>query len=287
MHDINRQNFKKKSCSFYADPDYESILKETGIVSIDDVFKFEGGENLVKDNLADYRSRIKFKTGTPAKAFFLKRYHKPPILVQVKNWFAHRTRASLAFFDFEPTINLRQAGINTLKTVSFGEEWGFLFEKRSFCITEKIADAESLERKLPECFYSPQTVESLKLKREFIFQLARFIRKFHETGYRHRDLYFSHIFYNISGEFYLIDLARAFVPAFLSERFRFKDIAQIFYSAPGKYFSRTDRMRFYLRYTGHKRLTNKDKSFIRKVIRKAWQMVLHDIKHGRAVPFTA
>ena len=85
------------------------------------------------------------------------------------------------------------------KTVAYGEQWGRLFEKRSFIITERIPAAESLEKKLPDCFNKPATAENLKLRRNFITQLAGFVKRFHETGYRHRDLYFSHIFYNANG----------------------------------------------------------------------------------------
>jgi len=88
-----------------------------------------------------------------------------------------------------------------------------------------------------------------------------------------------------SDQFYLIDLARAFKPMLFSERFRIKDIAQVHYSTAARHFSRTDRLRFYLAYSGHDKLTGKDKVFIRKVVNKARRMARHDIKHGRAVPF--
>jgi heptose I phosphotransferase len=215
----------------------------------------------------------------------LKRYDRPPILVQLKNWLSARRRISCGYFDFEPAKKLTAAGINNPKIISYGEQWSIFFEKKSFIITEKIPDAESLERKLPDCFNGPATVEKLKLQRSFIAQLSAFIRKFHETDYRHRDLYLSHIFYSDSGNFYLIDLARAFKPIVWRRRFRIKDIAQVYYSAPATYFSNTDRLRFYVGYTGQSKLTKKDKVFVRKVINKAKRMARHDIKHSRSVPF--
>jgi len=125
----------------------------------------------------------------------------------------------------------------------------------------------------------------MKHRRVFVTQLAAFVRKFHQTGYRHRDLYFSHIFYTKTGDFYMIDLARAFKPALLARRFQIKDIAQLYYSAPGSHFSRSDRVRFYLAYTARRRLAAEDKTFIRKVIAKANRMARHDRRHGRNVPF--
>ncbi|GAI94186.1 unnamed protein product, partial [marine sediment metagenome] len=56
------------------------------------------------------------------------------------------------FWELNAVGKLAQFGINTLRVVCYGEKWGMIFEKRSFIITEKIPDAESLERKLPECF---------------------------------------------------------------------------------------------------------------------------------------
>jgi hypothetical protein len=80
-------------------------------------------------------------------------------------------------------------------------------------------------------------------------------------------------------------LARAFEPIFLSRRFLIKDIAQIHYSAPGRHFSKTDRLRFYLSYAGRDTLATQDKIFIRKVVNKARRMARHDKKHGREAPF--
>ena len=284
-----RQEFIETSESFFIDPVYKSALNALGLNSIDAVFSFDKAKNLNKKNLARFRSRLQFdvtlqETSSPV-TLFLKRYDHPPIRDQLKNWLVSHERKSCSFIEFEAAQQLTETGINTPKTVAHGTQWGTIFEKRSFIITEKIPDAEALERKLPDYFYKPDTVENLKQRREFITQLAKFIKKFHETNFRHRDLYLSHIFCSDNGNFYLIDLARAFQPLIFSRRFQTKDIAQIYYSSPGKYFSRTDRMRFYINYNGRQKLTKTDKDFIRKVIKKVKQMAQHDKRHGRDAPF--
>jgi len=283
---MREQKFIIISKSSFIDSDYKRAFSELGLTSIDTVFSFNAGKNLAKNNLARYRTRLEFEIKSPAVTVFLKRYDKPPVVDQLRSWFAAHSRVSCAAFSFKTANELAAAGINTPKTLFHGEQWGTFFEKRSFIITEKIPNAESLERKLPDCFNSPATVENLKLRRNFIAQLASFIGKFHETDYRHRDLYLSHIFYSDSGDFYLIDLARAFKPIVRRQRFRIKDIAQLYYSAPARYFSRTDRMRFYFSYIGQEdKLTGKDKTFIRRVINKAKRMARHDVKHDREVPY--
>lgn len=283
---MREQKFIIFSKSSFIDSDYKRAFSELGLTSIDAVFYFNAGRNLAKNNLARYRTRLEFEINTPAVTVFLKRYDKPPVLSQLRSWLAAHCRVSCAAFSFKSANELAAAGINTPKTLFYGEQWGTFFEKRSFIITEKIPNAESLERKLPDFFYGPSTVNKLKPRRNFIAQLASFIGKFHKADYRHRDLYLSHIFYSDSGDFYLIDLARAFKPIIRRQRFRIKDIAQLYYSAPARYFSRTDRMRFYFSYVGQEdKLTGKDKTFIRRVINKARRMARHDIKHDREVPF--
>jgi hypothetical protein len=265
------------------DEDYREAFGKLGINSIDGVFSFSKGRNLAKKNLASYRSRLRFETDSPKGILFLKRYNRPPVWLQLKNWSAQRSRKSCGRIDFENSLELSKLGINTAKVIAFGEDLGLLFEKRSFCITEQIPDAEAIERKLPDSFLS-RNYENRLLQKEFIKKLAEFVKRFHDTGYRHRDLYFSHIFRDTTGRFFLIDLSRAFRPLCLAHYFRIKDVAQLYYSAPAKFFSKADRLRFYCFYSGCQKLGKKDKRFIKRLICKVRQIARHDKKHNKSVP---
>ena len=272
--------------SFFVDSEYKSSLSNISLQSIDDIFSFSSAKNLNKKNLASFRSRLEFQIDSPKHTtLFLKRYDNPPVKIQFKNWLAGRGKKSLGFLEYETSEKLKDDGINTPKTIAYGDQWGVFFEKRSFFITEKIPNAEALERKLPDYFSGTSTPEKIKMRSDFITSLANFIKKFHATGYRHRDLYLCHIFYNDKGEFYLIDLARAFKPMLFAKRFQIKDIAQLFYSSPGSIFSRAERMRFFINYIGRKNLSSHDKAFIRQVIKKVHQIARHDKKHGKQAPF--
>lgn len=282
---MSEKELVKMSESFFVHPDYRAGLAALGLTCIDAVFSFKGGESLTKKSLAAHRSRVRFEIDQPHRTLFLKRYDSPPISSQLTNWISHRRRASSSWPDFAAARQLQQMAIAAPKTIAYGEQWGVLFEKRSFIITEQIPDAEALERRLPSCFASVGTQEGLRDRRHFIRQLADFIKRFHDTGYRHRDLYLSHIFQSGSGKLYLIDLARCFRPALFAERFRVKDITQLYYSAPATHFSATDRLRFYLAYGGCRKLGPQDKAFIRRVLKKANRMAEHNRRHGRPVPF--
>jgi hypothetical protein len=286
---MDEQTFIEISQSFFVESSYVKAFEKLGLISLDALFSFNAAENLSKKNLAGFRSRLQFEIKLPTSPYpttvFLKRYDSPPIMLQLRNWLAHKTRISCGFIEWVSASQLTSTGVSTPRTIAYGEQWGSLFEKRSFVITEKIPSAEALERKLPECFNERPTSTNLKRRRQFIAQLASFIKKFHETNYRHRDLYFSHIFQDNDGRFFLIDLARVFKPVVLCRRYQIKDIAQVYYSASKRYFSNTDRLRFYLGYAGKSKLTGADRIFIRRVINKVERMERHNIKHDIEVPF--
>ncbi|MCD4831508.1 MAG: lipopolysaccharide kinase InaA family protein [Anaerohalosphaeraceae bacterium] len=276
----------KISKVFFIDEDYAESLKSVGIVDIDTAFDFSSGQNLHKAGLADYRTRIMFEASQPAKRFFLKRYQNIPKFQQIKNWLAHRSRKSTMSYDVNPAEKLRAMGIDTPKTIACGQQWGRLFENRSFVITEQVQNAESLEKRLPACL--TQNGDKAKIdKKKFIDSLAEFARKFHKTGYRHRDFYLCHIFYSNNGKFTLIDLNRLFRPILFGWRYKIKDITQLYYSSPGSVFSRTDKLRFYLRYANIDKLKIRDRIFIKNVKAKAQKMAKHDLKHSRNVPFAS
>ena len=215
----------------------------------------------------------------------MKRYSKPPISVQIKNWLCHKKIITCGQIDFEISKKLQKAGINTVETICYGWQLNQLLEKRSFSVTKKIADSESLEQKLPSYVTDSQTPENKAKKAIFINQLAKYIKKFHDAGFRHRDLYLCHIFYDGDSTFSLIDLARIFKPTLLAKKYLIKDLTQLYYSSKASNFTKTDKLRFYFTYMDQKSLTTRDKRIIAMIKNKALKMAKHDKKHGRSIPF--
>ena len=282
---MSESNFIRFEDGFFVDADYADSFRKLGLTSIDAVFDFHGDENLHKSDMAKHRSRLRFHLADTGKTLFLKRYNRVPKITQLKNWLSRKSKASTADYDRLPSLELNPAGIGTPKTVAYGSQWGRIFEKRSFMFMENVSGGVSLEEKLPDCFCDVNIPSRHKLRCEFINRLADFTRKFHDTGYRHRDYYLCHIFLVDEKDFCLIDMHRSFKPSFFNERYRLKDITQLHYSSPGDLISQADRLRFYLRYRGKDKPDDSDRGFLRRVKRKAWSVALHDIKHGREVPF--
>ena len=282
---MSEDNFIEFEDGFYVDADYAESFRKAGLTSIDAVFDFQGDENLHKKNMAKHRTRLKFDLAGTGKTLFLKRYNRVPKITQIKNWLSRKHKAGTADYDRLPSRQLEPAGIATPKTIAYASQWGRIFEKRSFMFMENVENGVSLEEKLPEYFYDADYPSAHKLRCEFINKLADFTRRFHETGYRHRDYYLCHIFLVDGKDFCLIDMHRSFRPTLFCERYRLKDITQLHYSSPGDLISQADRLRFYLRYRGRQRVDETDRKFLRKVKRKAWNMAVRDVKYGREVPF--
>lgn len=281
---MTRDRYELLSDNLFVDPEYLNSFRALGLTDIEAVFRFEGGVNLSKDNLSRHRSRIRFEIGEPTTTLFLKRYDQTPVMTQIRNWIETGRRVSSADRDRLPGEALAAAGIATPQVVAYGTEWGGWFERRSFVVTRMLEGAEALERRMPDAWQSGKK-DSAAERRRFLEGLADFVRRFHATGYCHRDLYLAHLFHDAAGRLYLIDLQRAFRPRLRGWRWRIKDLAQLHYSAPGEWVSCSDRLRFYHRYVGRQRLTWLDRWRIARIRARAWRMADHDFRHGREAPF--
>jgi tRNA A-37 threonylcarbamoyl transferase component Bud32 len=168
--------------------------------------------------------------------------------------------------------------------VAYAEKMAGGFEIASVLMTQGII-GQSLEKFVPKHFARIPDRQELVKRRAWIRQLAGLVRRFHQAGFCHRDLYLSHIFicFKKNGHpvFYLIDLARAFKTGWRKNRWIVKDLAALNYSAPGKTISATDRMRFFNVYQGVTKIGEKDKNFLREIAQKSRRIALHDAKHRK------
>ena len=129
---MTEQRFIETSHSFFVDSGLVKTFEKLGLTSFDALFSFDSGKDPGGSSLPQYRSRLEFKISDPVKTLYLKRYNHPDAVTQIKNWFWHNSRKSMMSFDLDPSDDLARAGIKTPKTISYGEQWGGFFEKRSF-----------------------------------------------------------------------------------------------------------------------------------------------------------
>ncbi len=157
-------------------------------------------------------------------------------------------------------------GIPTARLAAFGLERRFGAFIRGALITEEIPRAESLAQ------LAGNTDARLRNRHWLtatLHQLALMTRQLHQRGFAHNDLKWRNILVNDDDppKVFLIDCpCGAHWRGPLLRRRIIKDLACLDKGARHQ-LTRTQRLRFYLDYAGHKRLTAGDKKRIALILR--------------------
>lgn len=150
---------------------------------------------------------------------------------------------------------LHQLGIPTMRLVGYGKRGRNPARIESFIITEELYPTISLE---DYCRDWPTSPPSPVLKRALLRRVAEMTRTMHDNGINHRDLYICHFLLDTAGppldadgtlrRLFLIDLHRAAQHRQMSERWRVKDVAGLYFSSLDIGLTRQDRLRFIAAY---------------------------------------
>ncbi|MCG3150021.1 MAG: hypothetical protein PCFJNLEI_03488 [Verrucomicrobiae bacterium] len=143
--------------------------------------------------------------------------------------------------EYENLVRLREWGFDAPAPVAYGEERRAGWVVRSCLVSEAIPAAVSLDE-----------------HRQIPLELADYVRRLHAHNFVHHDLYWRNII--LSGNrFFLLDAHKG-GPGDTAH-----DLATLDAAAPF-FFRRSQRLRFFLRYRQHDRLTDDDKQLLRRVL---------------------
>jgi len=224
---------------------HQAQLDQLGLATPAQVKNFKG------ERVKDHRGRRDiFKIATRDSS------GKPLVLFLKRNWKPYKKDGLASLFtrgkvwsqsrrEWENSLKLDSAGLRTCGLVAYGEECGLLWEKFSFLITESAA-GETLDRFLRNC-------GDRKLRRAVFGALALEIRKMHEAGLAAPDLFTRHIFVEVKSgvpSFQFIDMARLNRRKKISDAMRARDLAALNVTAPLKFVSAKERIRFLKTYAG-------------------------------------
>ena len=260
--------------------DYRDLLVQNQLAAPEEVFAFQQGLRLEKPGLGRReRIRIELPCRGTQVVLYLKRYGKPSLGQMLRRWVSGKRKTAAADSDFYAAMQLAEHGIPVPRPVAVGRQRNRLGERRSFVLMEELPQGEALERLLPRRQEKKPEYALLREERTLIEQTAGLVRRLHEGGFYHRDLYLSHIFLcrAASGgeKLCLIDLQRVIQPRLFRRRWQVKDLAQLYYSSRS-WFRRTDILRFLQFYFSCNRLTGSHKKIIRAVERKTRRMIRHE-----------
>ena len=247
----------------YMAADHRSLLCRHGLGKLEAVFSWRAGQRLDKPGLEVWRQRWRIRlddgeTEPTERTLYLKRFEHPPLRRQLQRWRQGHLMLSTAGIEWLNAQQLAAADVATAKPAAFGQMMLGPWEWRSFVLLDEV-EGESLERWVPKHLAPADRESDLGRRRVLVDQLARFVARFHRSGFVHRDLYLSHLFIMCSeagvpalaGDgvvFTLIDLQRVFRPRWRRRRWVVKDLAALNYSTPWDRVGWFERLRFLCRY---------------------------------------
>lgn len=291
---------------------YEPLLRADGLDSLDALFNVSNAELLSKPGLAPWRERLRLiltdrarmhpaaTSGRPLPhppkadgsvwrdrighshlddgdercTLYLKRFSNPPLRARRAVRRFGSGASSIAGAEWAWMSRLAADGIPCVRPVAFGEEVRGSRELRSAILTA-AAPGSSLESWVDRWDQGDRAII-----RSLIEPLATLVARFHESGYVHRDLYLSHVFYDPApppeASLCLIDLQRVVRPRLRHRRWIIKDLASLNFSAPLRLISKTDRLRWLTHYLRVSKLDASAKRLIYRVVGKTQGIAGHE-----------
>lgn len=182
--------------------------------------------------------------------YFLKFHEGVGIGEILKNWLSLKRPVIGARNEYEACRYLEQVGIVAPRVAAFAESTALLHRRRSFVLCDELEGYEDLEAfTLPWLQTRPSGLE----QRALVMEVARFARRFHETGLVHRDFYLCHLLRKKAqpeAPLGVLDLHRALRFERLPWRWRKRDLAALLYSALDLPAGKRAWLRFVRIYSG-------------------------------------
>jgi heptose I phosphotransferase len=238
-------------------------------------------------------SRWVLTAGGKRLAVYLKRHYDLPAW---RAWLAAlipKAGCSPAFKEWDHLQWARQAGIPVPHSVAAAEFIGPRGRFQSMLAVEELAGMAPLHEAIPAAARALDARKFASWKRGLIDELARLTRLLHEPRRFHKDLYLCHFF--IPSEFvhitppwrgavHLIDLHRLRHHPWTWRIFQVKDLGQLLYSSDVLGVDARDRLRFWRKYLGEKRGSEK---WLRRWVVAKWRRYHQHNRKNLARPTAA
>jgi heptose I phosphotransferase len=209
---------------------------------------FEAVEALDGQVYRELEGRRTLRTEVDGRGYFVKIHRGIGWGEVAKNLLAAKLPVLGAGQEWEAINRLHEVGVATMTAVAFGERGSNPAAQHSFIITEELAPTESLEDVSINWRNEPPEP---RLKRAFIAEVAKMVGTMHRAGVNHRDCYICHFLLHtdkpVTPEDFrlsVIDLHRAQVRPAITQRWRNKDLAALYFSALDIGLTQRDKLRF-------------------------------------------
>lgn len=170
---------------------------------------------------------------------YVKRYRRPPLRLLYRRALWQELAGALR--EWNNLWTARRLGVGSMDPLGYGET--------------RAADGARLGVLLTAELVAPGTLEDLQFqlladpprRRRLARALGELLRRLHDAGWFHQDLYLGHVMVDADDGLHLIDMQRM-GRALWPERLRLKDLSQLAYTAFAPYLRPVDLLRAYRAY---------------------------------------
>ena len=220
------------------------------------------------------KGRCTLRTHVDGRAYFLKRHLGVGWGEILKNLMVGKKAVLGAENEYRACLHLARHDVLAPRAAAFAIERGNPARRRSFVLCGELAGFDSLEDLTDAWADAPP---SPLAKRRLVVAAARFVRRLHEIGLAHRDLYICHLLINRRKwaarevELAVLDLHRARLQSPISHFWRCRDLAALLFSTLHLNLSRFSQLRFVRLYAGRplREVFDNDSALWRGVERRA------------------
>lgn len=256
--------------TFVIAPGWERLLQACRLDSVEALYALPEGVTL-KHGSSTQLCRLDLPDAEPPRTLFIKKYWYPTL----RKCISGASRGTLFGIpkvqrEYQNLNNLRNWGLDAPAPVAYGLERVGGWLRRSVLVSDGVPEACSLDLFIRDHLPTLIGPTQQATRGELIAQLANYTARMHAHRFVHHDFFWRNILltsHSLS-RFFVIDSHKGRCWRNSAQRNRAKDLATLDAPAP-TYFRRTERLRFFLRYVAHARLTAADKTLLRLTLRMA------------------
>jgi tRNA A-37 threonylcarbamoyl transferase component Bud32 len=255
-------------------PEWQELLRQRGLPSVEAVYRLREGA-VLKGGAATELRCLEWRDDKQTGVLFIKKYWYPTSRLRWSGFYRGTfLGTSKVRREYENLARLRAWGLDAPAPVAYGEERRGRWLHRSYLISEGVPSPMPLDLFIRDVLPTMAAPERRRQQTELLQRLADYTRRMHDHHFVHHDYFWRNIL--LSGKslehFFLIDSHKGRCWKSWAEfDGRAKDLATLDSPAPW-FFRRSERLRFFLRYREHPRLTTGDKDLVRLILRLAKPM---------------
>jgi tRNA A-37 threonylcarbamoyl transferase component Bud32 len=223
---------------------------------------------VLKGGAATELRRFELHHENRERTLYIKKYWYPTLRLRWSGFYRGTfLGTSKVRREYKNLAQLRAWGLDAPAPVAYGEERRGGWLHRSFLISEGVPAPMSLDLFIRDVLPTLSPSERRRQQQELLQRLAEYTRRMHEHHFVHHDYFWRNILLSEKSlaHFFLIDSHKGRRwKLWATLRGRAKDLATLDSPAPW-FFRRSERLRFFLVYRGHARLTRADKRLLRRV----------------------